>query len=180
MRSEAGEHSRAREATQEMAISVGNALMMWQNVELALYRLFMILATTPTANRIAIPNAIYHAAVHLNSKMNLIDALVNLRLQKESVAKWNTLHNTLKRRAKIRDKLVHWNVISFWSANGFERVLLSPPVTDNRTFAGRSVKAPVGSMTAGDLGDHSKSFAELVGEVDQFADLVSRQSLPDI
>lgn len=168
-------------AVQEFLLALGGAIASWQKVEKELFHLYMVLCRNKGDNNLTIVSTLYHATVHLNAKLQLIDALVELRVKdKDSMKRYATVKSHVKKRQRTRDKLAHWTVVNHSdAATGEQTVVLSPPLTDGRNLKD-FMKPSSGVLRINDLHEHTEAFFRLSEEVKSMWVLLAQRPLTDI
>ncbi|HEV8501808.1 MAG TPA: hypothetical protein VGR63_09515 [Casimicrobiaceae bacterium] len=154
-------------AEDEFARLLGESIARWQQVELHLCGLFHALHGGDDRD---IPNAIYHAVHSFEVKLAMIDALIRTRPLNAAISsRWATLQRAIKRRKQIRDKFVHWSIVSLVPNKVFEGVFLTPPISDFRIYNRPDYMKPSsGMMSADDLRRHGEEFDKQAQEVREF------------
>lgn len=148
----------------QVATNLGIAMAQWGNVENELYLLFCALCGSgPFPNATSV---IYETVVHLDTKVNIIDALIEFRLSDDvALGDWRTLENHLRRKIRrVRNKLAHWRV---WRDRAKGTAFLGPPLYQPSTSTSDALK---GAMSADDIMQHALRFEGLADEIKNFRD----------
>jgi hypothetical protein len=159
--------STSKKEIEELTMALGAALAQWGVVESNLFLLYAVLCRGgefPNTHSI-----IYEALVHTDSKLAVIDALVEFRIKDQKLlGQWTTLHNRIRRRIKnVRNKLAHWRIYSSDQSTEHSAFLAAPIYRQSTKVKGFG-RSDSGAMSAKDLWRHAASFNELKDEIRGF------------
>lgn len=168
----------AERQTQEITHALGAAMANWGEVENQIYLVYCALCLPGS-----FPNThsvIYETVVHLDTKLAIIEALLEFKLKENDplLEQWAALQKKIKRRIKnVRNKLAHWRVYRVKRGDTLE-VFLGPPLHVESHKVPDFGTSHGGYMKASDLLGHAKSFRELAFEIRNFVHALLPGKLP--
>lgn len=150
---------------EDVANALGVAMAQWGVVENELYLFYAALCEAgPYPNPSAV---VYESLIHLDTKLNAIEALVRFRITDEKqLAAWTRLSNRIRRKIKkVRNKLAHWRI---WRDNEKQIAFLGPPLLRPAREIPDFGTSHGGAMFKDDLIEHARQFTQLADDIRDF------------
>lgn len=146
---------------------LGEALSAWSSVESALCMLFSVLITgRPHVSRLAL---VFYAIENFRSKQQVVNTLaLQVITNKNWLARWESIHKHLPRRAARRNALAHHDVVLDPKGKSERRFGIVPPMWDPSTAIGLS-SGKIKALHYKDIDQIRLEILELVGDIHKLA-----------
>lgn len=153
-----------REHQQKFYESLALAITQWQYVESGLFGVFCALTKIP--NR-TIASAVFFSPLSFSIKLKMVDSAAQFALMDSPLLKeWNKIHVQASKRARKRNELVHFMVMS--ESDGRNR--LRPNISDAQSALHYQKKGAIPEYTTKQLAEKARSFGNLFRRMENFAD----------
>jgi hypothetical protein len=156
----------------ELYQAIGEATTAWARVEDHLGTLFtyFVAGTAIHGAGALAATAAFHAVINFNSKLAMTHCAAQWAIFGPFLKPWQTLQNKLRRKAKLRNDIVHFSLIRSGSfPGGSMRYYLSPSLQDVTVHL--SGKDPP-RLNVVDIRQRAQSFRQLAKELQDFAVLI--------
>jgi len=137
------------------------ALLAWQVVESNLFLIFNFLVGQ--SNPAAL-SAVYHSVVSINTRREMVNAAAAVVLKdKQCLKEWGKLSERIRKRAKERNKLAHFELVFSIDNKGEREALLKPSI-----FNVKAEKEWEKKYDIKQIREWHRLFIALVGDLSKF------------
>lgn len=158
----------------EFYATLGLAITSWAHVERALFFVYFRAVGSPASQ---VPSAAFFSIINFNAKLSMVDSVMTWRYDSypEVLERWVNISNKLRKRARRRNELAHWQLL-IDSTEGNHAHRLTPQLFDPNPFKGGKERQ---FHTVTDIEAMTKKFNECRQELDDLADDLEATPRPE-
>ena len=151
---------------------IGKTLDEWAHVETRLCSIFIACLRAPADHA----RASFYAVESFGSKLQMVDSVLALTISDhKTLGEWILLHERVKSNSKLRNELVHYDILENRNQKPGVRVTLRPSILDPKA---PSLFLKLG-LRLGEIKIRHNVFHELGGDLGiSYNDLCQKLSLP--